>query len=71
MSASQPQPEGLAEVDRAIERAAGAREHFDRELALLLDDLRDAREAIRDEPLPGEAGAGDESDEGGDGRGSR
>jgi hypothetical protein len=56
----QPQRPGRDGGDRTTERltreAERARARFDRELRLLLDDLRDARRAVRESPLPGEWG---------------
>ena len=62
-SQSPPPPPGLAEIEEATVRAEHARALFDRELDALIADLHDAREALRDSPLPGE-GTVDEDDEG-------
>lgn len=40
-------PHGGPAVDRALSRAEQARERFDRELEGLIDDLKEAQEAIR------------------------
>jgi hypothetical protein len=50
------EPAGAAEVGRAILRAERAQDKFARELDGLIADLREAREAIRANPLPGEGG---------------
>lgn len=53
-----PPPEdqgpGLEEIDRAIRRAERAQDKFQQELDALIDDLHEARDAIRENPLPGE-----------------
>jgi hypothetical protein len=54
----------MAEVDRAIARAERAQDKFARELAGLIEDLHEAREAIRATPLPGEGGGDDREREG-------
>ena len=53
-----PPPEGkrpgLEEVDRAIRQAERAQDKFEEELNALIEDLHEARDAIRGNPLPGE-----------------
>jgi len=45
---------GHREVERAIRRAEVAKQKFDQELDGLIEDLHEARAAIRSDPLPGE-----------------
>lgn len=58
-----PPPHGAAEIERAIGRAERARDRFDEELDGLIADLHEARDAIRANPLPGEAPADEGDDE--------
>lgn len=53
---------GQVEVERAIKRAEAAKDKFNQELEGLIEDLHDAREAIRANRLPGE-GNGDEREQ--------
>ena len=45
---------GHREVERAIRRAETAKRRFNAELDGLIEDLHEARAAIRADPLPGE-----------------
>lgn len=49
-----PPPPGRVEMDRAIQRAERAKQKFAQELDGLIQDIHEAREAIRADPLPGE-----------------
>jgi hypothetical protein len=61
----QPRPgpprNGLAEIEGAVRRAESARARFDQELDGLIHDLREARDAIKANPLPGEGGGDGEA----------
>lgn len=62
-SQAPPPPPGLAEIEEATARAEHARALFDRELDALIADLHEAREALRESPLPGEGPAEKDGDE--------
>lgn len=47
---------GIVEIEEAIRRAEHAQDKFQEELDGLIEDLHEARDAIKDNPLPGERG---------------